>query len=75
MGPEIIFNVEKPVNPNELEDFRLLKKEVKSLLKMGKLKVVEKFSVFALIITGYTTDEKNKVTALFKENRKIKLIS
>ena len=38
MDQEIIFTTEKPVTKQEIEDFRVFKKDVKSLLKKGKLK-------------------------------------
>lgn len=66
MDGEIIFNIEKPSTKSEIEEFKNFRREVKSLLKKGKLKVVEKFSVFAFVITNYTSEEENKVTSFFK---------
>ena len=71
MGPEIIFKIEKPETQEEIVDFKLLKLELKSVLKKGKLKVVEKFAVFAFIITDYTSDEQKKIAALFKQRATI----
>jgi hypothetical protein len=76
MGTEIVFNIEKPVTEKELQDFRLFKKEIKLLLKKGKLRVVEKFKDFAFVIINCSTDEKNNIsTFLKKEHQTIRIIS
>lgn len=75
MGEEIIFNIEKPQTKQELEDFRLFKKDIKALLKKGKLKVIERYSDFAFIIISYNSDE-NKIISQFlkKETQIVKII-
>jgi len=78
MGEEITFNyiVEKPFTEKELQDFKKFRTEFKSLLKIGKLKVVEKYKVFTFIVSGYTMDEKNRIKSfLKKENQTVKIIS
>jgi hypothetical protein len=71
MGPEIIFKIEKPETQEEILDFKLLKLELKAALKKGKLKVAEKFAVFAFIITDYTAAEQQEVIALFKQRASV----
>lgn len=67
MEAEIIFNIEKPDTAEEIQNFKAFRLELKSLLKKGKLKVVEKFKVFSFIIVDYTTEEKNLVTDFLKK--------
>lgn len=73
---EITFNIEKPYTEKEIQDFKEFRIGVKSLLKKGKLKVVERFKVFSFIIVDYTSDEKNDVTTfLNNENHLVKIAS
>ncbi len=76
MEREITFNIEKPYTEKEIADFKTFRIELKSLIKKGKLKVVEKFKVFAFIITDFTVEEKASVTAfLKKESDKLEIKS
>jgi len=67
MGREMTFKVEKPYTEQELKEFKQFRLEVKALLKKGKLKVVEKFSVFAFILSECTEEEITSVNALLKK--------
>lgn len=66
MMNEMKFNLEKPEDAQGTEDFKTLKTEIKALLTKGKLKVVEKFRVFAFIITDPSPEERKSVTAHLK---------
>lgn len=67
MEREMTFTIEKPYSEQEIIDFKAFRIELKSLIKIGKLKVVEKFKVFAFIITDYSTEEKESVGAFLKK--------
>ncbi len=67
MEAEITFNIEKPDTAEEIQNFKAFRLELKSLLKKGKLKVVEKFKVFSFIIIDSTVEEKNLVAAFLKK--------
>ena len=76
MEAEITFNLEKPDTAEEIQNFKAFRIELKSLLKKGKLKVVEKFKVFSFIIVDYTTEEKNSVAAFLKKaNPQVEMVS
>jgi hypothetical protein len=69
MGPEITFKVDKPSTEQEIKNFKLLKADLKVLLKKGKLKVVEKYANFTFSITDYTADEQKKINEILKKQQ------
>ena len=76
MEAEITFNIEKPDTAEEIQNFKAFRLELKSLLKKGKLKVVEKFKVFSFIIVDYTAEEKNLVASFLKKaNLQVEMVS
>jgi hypothetical protein len=67
MQGEFTFTIEKPYTETEIRDFKLFRTELKSVLKKGKLKVTEKFKVFAFVIENYTSQEKTTIDLLLKK--------
>jgi hypothetical protein len=73
MMNEMKFNLEKPDDEKGIEDFKIFKAEIKTLLTKGKLKIVEKFRVFAFIITDPSPEERKNVTTLLKKREIVEI--
>ena len=71
---EIIIKVEKPETKEQILGFKEFKLELKSFLKKGKMKTVEKFQDFTVTISESSIDEQQRVAGYLKENNKVTLI-
>ena len=75
MSNEIIIKVEKPETKEQILEFKEFKLELKSILKKGKMKTVEKFRDFTVTISETSSDEQKRVAGYLKENNRVTLIS
>ena len=74
MSNEIIIKVIKPESDTEIQCFKKFRLDLKTLIKKGKVKVVEKYRDFTFTISDPSKEEEQKVSVFIKENKTVEFM-